>query len=191
MSEANRKYIVDVFEDIMEHVILEYDPIVGVAPNQTGGEKPFYGYGSIKEILQVLSEKDNDKEKKYKKFPLVALVLDLPEKKGTELANEYLVNPRILILEKTDKNYRADQRYLNTMKPTLIPIYDLLLQEMADNPNLNTGLKEQIKHTSTPRVNWGTQTQGDDLNDYLDGIELNFQDLRIFKAEPQLSYITK
>jgi hypothetical protein len=112
------------------------------------------------------------------------LVQDFEEGHGKELANEYVFNPRILILAPTNVNYTASARYTNVLKPVLYELYDLLLQEMADNPNLNTGLKSQIQHKKTDRVNWGTQNASDDLNDVLDGIDITFTDLRVFKEIP-------
>jgi hypothetical protein len=88
MAVPNRKYFVDVFQDIIDRVCAIYDPI--------NEEKPYAYYGSIIEILQVVSEKDNDGVSKYKKYPFVALILDLEETRGTGLANEYMVSPRII-----------------------------------------------------------------------------------------------
>lgn len=177
--KANKKYFVDVFQDIIDSIVEIYDPIVaGVPP--TGGEKPYAMYGHLKEVLRVLSEKDESQAYKFKKYPLIVLIQDFEETHNT-LANQYTISPRIIILEESKREYKADDRYINSFKTVLYPLYELLLEEIAGNPYLNTvPVASLIPHKKYDRLNWGTQQAGDALNDYLDGIDITLTDLKVF-----------
>lgn len=179
MSTVNTTYFVDVFQDIIDHVILKYDPIV-VGPPQTGGEKPYGMYGHIKEVLQTLSEKDNHKTYKFKKYPLIVLVQDFEETADENTSYQYTVSPRFLFLDQTLKTYKSSDRYTNVYKPVLYKLYKLFLEELADNPLIWQSNFEEFKNKKIDRVNWGTQTP-EGFNDALDGIDVTFPGLRIFR----------
>jgi hypothetical protein len=178
MSTPNKEYFVDVFQDMIDHIVEIYDPIIGVDPNQTGGEKPYALYGSLKAIVQELIERD---DKKLNNYPLIALILDLEENAGTTLSNEYIISPRIIILEQTKKEFYPSERITNSFKTVLYPLYNLLLDEISLNPCLNTPHRDLIEHKKTDRLDWGTQQANDKLNEFLDGIDLRFTNLRVFK----------
>jgi hypothetical protein len=185
------KYFVDVFDDIITNMILAYDPIVNPGPTQTGGLKPYGMYGHINQILKELTEKDKNDVLKYRKYPLIILLQDFKENHID--TTSYIVSPRILILEETKKAYATSDRYTNSYKTVLYTLYDLLLDEIADNPLVCQSIKSLIVHEKYDRVNWGTEqasiNTGLILNDYLDGIEIIFDKLRVFRQfEPATLY---
>jgi len=185
--EPNKEYIDDVFQDIIDHITEIYDPVIAGTP-ATGGVLPYSLSGSLKSIARELIAREN---KKIRNFPLIALVHDIDENKGKSLANQYVISPRILILEESKKDYFPSERITNTFKSVLIPLYNLLLNELADNPNINIGIVDLIAHKKTNRLDWGTQQANDKLNAFLDGIDIQFTDLKIFKEIVETTIFTK
>lgn len=172
---ADRRYFVDIFSDIVDAVREEYDP--------TNDLQPYYIYGHPREIANKLSLKDRSKEDKFKKFPLVALLTDFTEGHGESLADDYNLSVRCIIVTNTNKNYVSDERYENTFKPILYPIYELLLKKVALSPALKTVSQGLIAHEKTDRLYWGAAgIYGNDgliFNENLDAIDVNFTDLTV------------
>jgi hypothetical protein len=132
----------------------------------------YYMYGHRLEINNRLLAASKDVEKQYKKYPLVALRLDIPE---TNSAGMVYFSLNIAILANTEKNYNAEDRYDKVFKPVLYPLYELFLNRFRQ-----AGLfifKDSIpQHTKIDRPYWGTtQKEGNVANilsDPLDAIEL-------------------
>lgn len=177
----NTEHFVDVFQDMINHIVEIYDPIVGSALNQTGGEKPYAMYGSFKQVIRRLAEKDESNEFKFKKYPLIVLIQDLKEDHN-KVTNGYKVRPRIIIFDESKQDYYPDDRMTNTVKPTLQPLYNLLLQELFENPYVNLGIPETIDHEKTNRLNWGTSNPSEDLEDFLDAIDIQFGDIVVHES---------
>lgn len=176
MSDA--VYIVDIIGSIVDDVRADYTP-----PSGYNESAPFYMYGHPLEIIQTLSQKDKHSTLKYQKYPLIALFQDFEERKGASQAVNSDVSLNIVIAVNTDKNYRSDQRYTNTFKTILYPLYNLFLEKIAASNHF--GVTEgNISHTKTDRVYWGKQglygNEGNIFNDYLDAIELTNLELSIF-----------
>lgn len=175
---VDKTYFIDIFDDIMTNVQAIYDPTTAIED----GRKPYAIYGGPIEICQILTEKDNNAVWKFKKYPLVILYKAQPESRYPDLATEYLFSPLISIVTPSSgkETTRTPKRFTDNIKPILQPICELLLQEIADNPAIWQSTPEQINHTY--RVwdgNPGDQRTGLLFNDYLDGIDIQFTDLRI------------
>lgn len=174
---VDTKYFVDVFGDIVSNVRSEYDLV--------SGEKPFYLYGHILDILERLSTKDRSSTLKFKKYPLIALIQDFEEQ--TEGWSKYgytLPEIKVIIVAKTLPGYDSTTRYAKTFKPTLYPIYDLLLTKIGES-NFIDVQTSHIQKSKFDRVYWGREkifgVDGHVFNDYLDAIEIRFKNLQVFK----------
>jgi len=171
----DRRYFIDVFGDIVNEVRKVYDP--------SGLEKPYYLYGHPIDITKQLKYKDNSSEK-FKKYPLVCLLLDNPQKKGDSLNVEYSVSPTVLILAETSSSYLSEERTLGTFKPVLYPIALELILQIENSRHILTR-SEGVKCVWTDKYFWGMEgirMKGYDgliFNDHLDGIQLEFTDLKI------------
>lgn len=171
----DRRYFVDVFGDIVNEVRKIYDP--------TGLEKPYYLYGHPIDITKQLKLLDNSIER-FKKYPLICLLLDNPQKKGDSLNVEYSVSPTVLVLAETLPAYISEQRTIETFKPVLYPIALELLNQIDNSRHLLTQPKG-IKCVWTDKYFWGMEgikMKGYDgfiFNDHLDGIQLEFTDLKV------------
>lgn len=145
---------------------------------QTTGA-PYFRYGHIKEIENLLSKKRNAK------YPLIILRLDTP---GTfSRSNIKYMDYRdvtIYIVSWTKKNYVAEQRKTLVFDAVLNPIYENLINELRNNPNFDhSNMIPYIDHTKTDRYFWGSELSPQPtesvLGDPLDCIELNFPSLLV------------
>lgn len=147
--------------------------------------EPYYDYGHIVDILQKLTSKDQNDDYKFQKYPLVALLLDISESHEQELNYEYEFPCRILILDTTDKNYTSQERYTNVFKNTLYPIYETLIEKIKRYPKFDFRPTMLVPHTKSDRVYWGSEgtfgNVGIQFNDYLDGIDLTFEPIKVDK----------
>lgn len=144
---------------------------------------PFYMFGHIVEINNRLVTKGNDSANKSKRYPLVALKLDIPEK---QVGSVTMYNLNIAILMWTNENYNAEQRLENVYKPILYPLYDLFVESLKNSGFMWEGDRSKPPHTKIDRYYYGkSETAGTVKNvkkiftDPLDGIEL--LDLKINK----------
>lgn len=135
---------------------------------------PYYMYGHRLEIANRLLEKSQDSVYMYQKYPLIALRMDVPEDSDDGL-NHYKLNIAIVTL--TEKNWNAEERMTNVIKPVLAPLYDRFIRELG-NVGLFTweGDSRKPPHTAIIRPYWGTaQKEGNAaniFNDPLDAIEI-------------------
>lgn len=136
-------------------------------------EAPYYMFGHRLEISNRLLEMGDDKTLKYKKYPLVALRLDIGEENRGGLVHMKL---NVAILALTDMNYNADQRLQKVFKPVLFPLYDLLLKKLQTSGIFYWKSYGIPEHTKLNRYFWGTDGgEGNKkaiFNDPLDAIEL-------------------
>jgi hypothetical protein len=172
---SNAMYIVDIIGSIVDAVRADYTP-----PTIFSGNAPFYMYGHPLEIINTLSQKDKHSKLKYQKYPLIALFQDFEETKGQNQAINTDVSLNIVIAVNTDKNYNSEERYTNTFKTVLYPLYDLFLEKLAAS-NYFAATQGSISHRKTDRVYWGAQgTERNIFNDYLDAIELTNLELSVY-----------
>jgi len=175
-------YIKTVFEGMMTYIRAQYDTAT-IDENHPAPETPYFMYGRKKEILQLLCEKDKDETYKYKKYPLIILYHSQPEQHGKNLVDEYSISPLVSIVTESDKNFRTAARYTNTLEPILYPIMNYLIKEIADNPAFYQAYSEEIEREIRVWDNSPNES-GILFNNYLDGIDIQFKNLRLFKTTP-------
>lgn len=174
LDAENRKYFVDVFDDYVADVRLDYD---------VSNEKPYYMHGTPQEINTILAELATSPTLSDKRFPLIILVEDFTEiwKYNDTF---YSVNPKVLIVTETRQEYTSEERYANTFKPVLVPIRDLLFDKIEFSPNTSQ-IMEGIDFSETKHPAWGRfgiyGNEGKLFDDRLDCIELDIKDLKINK----------
>jgi hypothetical protein len=151
-----------------------YDYILAIGQTDNLPSIPYYIYGTRMEIIKRLTEMDKDETRMFKKYPLVALAMDIPER-GVDGVIEFNLN--IAFLNLTEKNYPVRDRYTNIFKPVLYPLYKQFKEQFG-----NVGLfmwqgdQESPPHQKFDRPYWGTQNSegntANKMNDPLDAIEL-------------------
>jgi hypothetical protein len=157
------------------------DEIGSVVDSMRGdGETPYYIYGNRLEISNRLLEKDKDKVFKHQKYPLIALRMDIPE---TMANGVYSYSLNIAILDFTDQNYTASERYEKVFKPVLYPLYESFIVHLKRAGFMWPGNQKFPPHTKIDRPFWGLSSSEKNVknlfNDPLDAIELI--DLKISK----------
>jgi hypothetical protein len=143
---------------------------------------PYFKYGHLREITNMLSEKDKSENYKYQKYPLIVLLLDISEKKGIDaiVYSEILV--RVWICCNTRKEYTSESRTTNSFKAILQPIYDLFIQKLESSGYFNYDKLTGFSHTKTDRYFWGLDDGTVNVfNDFIDAIDIENLELKIKK----------
>jgi hypothetical protein len=156
--------IVDIFDDCIREV------------EKTLRKSINYVYGRQSQIIQKLQEMNDSINYKDAKYPLFAVYMDFPEKRG----NGYYANlmlPKLIIATLTVPTNYPSIRYSENFKPVLYPIYYEFLHQLARHPFIVEQDENDIPHTKWDRV--GTLPIGTDTNDYVDAIEVNNLSLTI------------
>lgn len=175
---SNYKPIVDIFGEICDKIRLEYDPIIApvVGPPAvpgSGGKKPYYLYGHPLEIMKILSEKSANDTLKFEKYPLIVLFQDFKE--GITLTGRD-VPLNIAIITETRQDYTAAERYNDTFKNTIYPIWDLLIKYIKRSKYIDN--KMELTYDKTDRLYWG-KNNSNLFNDFIDAIEIENLKLQI------------
>lgn len=146
---------------------------------------PYYIYGHPLEIANRLVGKDEGLPSKHQKYPLIALFQDFTESHGDELTIDYSLPFTLIIAYNTINTYTSEERYTNTFKPILYPLYRDLLKYMAKSPVLFENDKDKIDHNKIDRLFWGANgvygNEGLIFNDNIDAIEVQFDSVEVIK----------
>lgn len=142
-----------------------------------GGDAPYYLYGHRLDISNRLDRMGQDKVNKYRKYPLIALRMDIDEEIIGDVTR---LNLNIALMKKTSKQWSTVERYQNNFKQSLIPLYELFMDTLRDSGLFMwEGEIERAPHTRIIRPYWGTvsspPSEGSDKNvftDPLDAIEI-------------------
>lgn len=147
-----------------------------------------YYYGHPKEIIDTLRQKDQSMNYRFAKYPAVCLFQDFSESEGRIIGVASDVRLHIIICYSTDQNYKASERYANSFKPILYPIYYALLNEIFKSGKVLASDKDSLPHTKIDRLYWGRTglygNEGNIFDDFLDAIEI--QDLQLKFYQPLL-----
>jgi len=167
---------VDIIEDIVTAVRADTDK-----PDSIPVDSPYYMHGHPLDVIKTLNQKDRDPVNKSKKYPLIALLQDFTEEMGEDqrIVSETSLN--IVIAYHTVSEYNSAQRYDNSFRTILYPLYDLLIEKIIDSGwFLNVG-SGRVPHDKIDRLYWGRgETKGNKavvFNDLIDAIEI--QNLRL------------
>lgn len=178
-------YIVDIIGECVAAAMNSQLQYIQTQEMQLFGQSSIttidYQYGHIQELLETLFQMTKSPEEYLKKYPLVYLVQDFEEERGT---TGYYADVRlnIIIAHSTVNTYKITDRMRLVFKPVLYPIYYALLDAMANHPSILQGAEESIPHRKTDRSYWGSnKIDGNQnvLNDYVDAIELENLNLKI------------
>lgn len=177
-------YVVDVMRDVVSNVSTKLT--AGFKEIDSKIDAVHYEHGHPVEIINKLNEKNEVQEFKFKRYPLVALFQDFPEKVSDKSGIQFEVSLHLIIARITDNDYDATKRYTENFKPFLYPIYFELLNQIHLSsfgrwkPFL-TKAPELIEHTKIDRLYWGKEglyaNEGNVFNDFIDCIEI--KDLKL------------
>jgi hypothetical protein len=148
-----------------------------------GSKEPYYEFGHPLEIIETLRSKSEASSLKYEKYPLVALFMDIKEKKGGLLIDRE-AEVTVLFITDTLPEYKAAERLEKTFNPILIPLWEQFKDGLKKHPyiHVDKGVLDISEYTE--HMFWGKNgiygTDGNIFDDRLDAIEVKIN-LKIFK----------
>ena len=138
---------------------------------------PYYEFGHPNDIVSVLAEKNKSGVYQYQKYPLIALFQDFSEN-NKESGMEASLN--IIIANRTQPTYHANERYEKNFEPILYPIWEQLERALIISKNIQFLNKDD--YTKIDRLYWGKQglygNEGNIFDDHIDAIEIQNLNLR-------------
>jgi hypothetical protein len=141
-----------------------------------------YHHGHLLEVKNTFKEYTTIAAVKREQFPAVVLVQDFPEEINN-LTGEREATCTIFLVTDSQQKYTAADRYTNTFKPILYPLYDLFFDELRYNDNVADA---DMKHTKIDRVFWGRESGEGSLSnifhDFIDAIEISNLKVKILKT---------
>lgn len=143
-------------------------------------EKPYYEFGHRLEIANTLTEKEGT-QYKYRRYPLVALRLDIGEEIDEGMQK---VSINVALITFTDERYKARERYEKVLLPILYPMYESFMVALKRS-GIFTWEGHQVypPHKVIDRPYWGIADSEGNVrnifNDPIDAIELT--DLKLNK----------
>jgi hypothetical protein len=144
--------------------------------------KPYFYYGHPVEIANMIMDKDKSGVYKYQKYPLIALYLDIPEKRNSkdEIKNVECSLYLVIVME-TKQNYVASERLTNVFKAVLYPLYDKFMTVLEENRKLFViPVEESFDHEKTDKFLHNSDgTNQNTLNAFVDAIEIKNLKLKI------------
>jgi len=138
-------------------------------------------YGPSSEIVETLKDMSKSASQSAIKYPLIALLTDIPEVRG-DPAFYAEINASMIIATITRQTYRAAERYSEILVPVLYPIYSEFLNQIILSRYFKVEDVSLIPHTKTDRLNWGHSqlfNDGQGGVDFIDAIELQNLNLKI------------
>jgi len=161
------KYIVDIIGDI-------------VTTMRGNGATPYYLYGHPLEVVNTLTEWTKHPVKKFAKFPIIILMQDFEERKGVEQGVNSSVSLNLVICMNTKPEYKSADRYVNTFKPVLYPLYDSFIDTIITSGYFKNVSHGVVQHTKIDRVFYGNEgNTANQFNDRIDAIEIRNLELDI------------
>ena len=142
-----------------------------------------YLHGPAEEVRETLKSYDKSGTLRFKKYPLIVLIEPVVEQHGVG-GYHSKANFSIGIAHHTRKDYRSTERYDKVINGVLLPLYNALLENIADSGYFAITHADNIKHTKKIRSDIGRKPF---LNlegmtfDYIDAIECDFELIRQFE----------
>jgi hypothetical protein len=164
-------YVVDIFTAIVKKVSSE---IILSTPNVG---PVYFLYGHPIEAVNTILEVTKQAGGAGKKYPLIYMYMDFDEvHDGIEQA--FKVNLHFAIATWTEAKWKSYERYINTFKTVLYPIYDEFIYQVGQSGYFNN--LSSIPHAKTDRPFWGSATdKGNVAGDHCDVIEITDMKLNV------------
>jgi len=135
-----------------------------------------YQFGHLKELITTMKEWESAPDYRTKKYPLVALLMDFPERNGDNGGYYSEVTLQVLIAYVTEPTFKAEERYTKVFEPILLPIYYELLNQIEASAEFVSKGMRFIKHTKIDHPFYGkgglSDTAGNVFADTVDAIEV-------------------
>ena len=155
--------------------------------NEIKSKGPYFLYGHMLEIANVLTERDKSNNLKFQKYPCIILPMDIESEYDSKGIGMKYRNIKLYIVQYTLPEYRAEDRLEKTFRPVLYPLYEKLIYNIRYNKQVNTGDGIFPPHKKIDRLFWGTSLNSKNtstiLGDYLDAIEVSGLNLTVTETK--------
>jgi len=174
--------VVDLFKTVTEKVSLKLTPKLSAIDSTITGVH--YMHGHPIEIMETLAEMDKSQSAKFKRYPLIALFQDFPERYYADPEIQAEGTFHLIIARRTNNTYKVQDRYLKNFDPFLYPIYEEFLTQLFRSGFFMLQSDSLIQHTKYDRLYWGRESlfggTANMFNDYLDVIEIRDLKLKFY-----------
>lgn len=164
--------ITECFEDICTKLSNKK----GYPINYIWGESSY-----IRETLLILSKSGSTASNK---FPLIGLYSPFTEAKDNA-SYHCRTNVNLIIAVNTLEKYTNEQRLEISFNGLLRPLYDDFIKEVHDYKKFDFGYKAHVNHDYIENYTFGRRgafdSQGNELNDKIDAIEIKNLELTVKK----------
>ena len=143
-----------------------------------------YMYGPVMEIIEKLRTMSEDEHFASVKYPMVCVVTDIDEAKGIRPGMARVNIPTIIFACLTDPKWSTEERYDNSFRLVLQPLYESWLRQLARTNGIDVLDELSIPHTKTDRLYWGRTnvwTKSGQAVDCIDAIEVTGLELWVKK----------
>lgn len=139
-----------------------------------------YHYGHPLEIINTFKSKGHSEGYGREVFPAICLFQPIPEK---HVIGDYrTAKLNMVIVTDTKREYEASQRYTYTFKPVLIPLYEMLFEQMKCSGTIEV---TEDNYDYVEHLFWGKNglygNTSNIFNDFVDAIEINNLNIQILK----------
>lgn len=138
-------------------------------------------HGHPKEIVNVLQAYTNSPTHKNSKYPLIALMRDMPEdlREGVYgFKSDFKC--RIVICTLATPTDRANDREVKNFKPILHPVLTEFVNQLSLSAAFGTPTVDELKIRKWDRYFWGSQAADKNvLNDCIDAVEIESISLKL------------
>lgn len=146
-------------------------------------ELPYYDIGTITELVNKWTERNEIEEFKNKLYPVIWFVIKDSVKENIDYKKKDIREAdsiMLIIATDTKQEYTSQQRYNINIIPTLRPIYELLINGIKRSPLVHsyTGYKHKYMENLFLGRNGFYGHIGNIFNDYIDAIIID--DLNVF-----------
>jgi hypothetical protein len=178
MSNRNPIYVVDIIGAVVSatEAALKEDPTSYLS---TSSRVLNYIYGDNDEINKQMQLLSQGKDSKSKKFPLVALILPLKIIDG-----EYWQVPmmKLVIATETDGGLLFPDRYTQSFKPVLYPVYYELITQLTYKSNQSDPANFPPSVTEVPKYVPTVQKDKTDgiVNTIVDALVIEIPNTKFF-----------
>lgn len=125
--------------DIMKAVVSRVDGVLNKSTN-VDPFQVFFKYGTYEEVTKRIKECEDEE------FPMVYLVMPYQERRGNDPSIFADITTRMLIVMKTEAEFKQIERDTEVFKPRLIPVYEELLRQICLDKMFATVSENSIRH---------------------------------------------
>jgi len=143
-----------------------------------------YQHGYVHELNEMLLQWGKSPAKEPLKFPLVWFAeFNVRETRGSLVWYSECKNIEVFFINKTDKNWKADERDTNNYNPVILPMYREWMKQLFDKRreldfDQTVTNPQGVKHIKIKAPYWGEQ-QKTVLTDIVDCLKIEGLELLI------------